>query len=78
MARSIHMTPHVNGYHPRKQHLAMFEVRQHHGMFLLTSPAGPGSLLISWEDWQSLVGNDRQADLEFAYLSDDLLAMLDD
>lgn len=76
MAKFNHLVQHVNGRHPVYGHLVYFEVDQDHGMFVLTTPAKPGDCLVSWEEWQDMVGNVKQAEMEFAYLMGDYLAML--
>ena len=69
--------PTEDGRHPEHPHLVLFEVDLHHGMLILRSPAAPGATeLISWEDWDAMVGCRHQADCGFAYLVDDYLDIL--
>ena len=71
--------PDDDGRHPDYPHLCLFEVERHYGSLILTSQSAPGSALIScWEDWKGMVGDDIQADQEFAYLSDEYLDCLEE
>jgi len=50
-----------------------FEAEQHYGMLLVTNQLVEGSALVSWEDWQTMVG--ETADFEFGYATDDYLSL---
>jgi hypothetical protein len=77
MPNKVHMTPPTeDGRHPKYDHLVMFEVDRHYDRLLLKSPAKEGDALISWEDWNHMVGDTDQADLEFAYCDDEYLDIL--
>ena len=78
-SRSINAAiPTSDGRHPKYRHLVMFEADPHHGSAIVTArEAAPGrSALWSWEDWQHAVGDEEQAELEFAYLSEEYLDVL--
>lgn len=71
-----HMTKPVNGRHPDFKHLVMAEADHHHSMFLITFAEHDGNLLVSWEEWVDMVGDQTQAELQFAYVSDEHLDLL--
>ena len=72
-----HCIPHHCGVHPDYPHLIYFEVEAHYGSFILTSPAVRGTALISAQDWLNMAGSQEQADLEFAYASDEYLELFE-
>ena len=71
--------PTENGEHPEYPGLVLFEVEQHFGSLILTSPAKEGNALISHEDWEHWVDDIIKLDgdeWDFAYLSDEYLDLL--
>jgi hypothetical protein len=75
-ADSIHDDePADNGRHPTLDHLIYIELEPHHGSYLATTPAAPGSLLVSEDDARTMLGDrfgDDDGDL-FGYVSDEYL-----
>lgn len=63
----------VDGRHPTYKHLVYFEAKRHCGMLLVTNCLLEGDVLMSWEDWEAMVG--ETADHEFGYASDDYLTL---
>ena len=69
--------PDENGRHPERPELVMFEAEPYNSMYIVTTPAEPaGSMLVSEDEWLAMVGSRDQADLEFAYCSDEYLDLL--
>jgi hypothetical protein len=70
--------PTKEGKHPKYSHLVLAEIDSHYGMALLTIKGQEGSLLISYEDWNIMRdGNNPDYD-DFAYISDEYIAQLED
>ena len=61
-----HKTPHIDGYHPEYKHLALFEVECHYSMYIVTSPAALGNVLLSEDDLNSM--DSELIDREYGYL----------
>jgi hypothetical protein len=65
--------PPVAGRHPEFPHLVYFEAERHCGSLLVTNQVAPGSVLMSWEDWETMVG--ETADHEYGYATDEYLTL---
>lgn len=66
-------TPNENGFHPTRSDLVLAEIEPHYGMWLVTTDAAPGSLLISDDDAMHMFGD--QYDAEYGYISSEYLEL---